>query len=222
MTIAGAALFGAGAFVGAWGGAALGAEPRGARIAVEPRAGASNPSGDSGELAAAAAELRAGLASLERALVELRTGAPPEREVLRGAEPATGAEDPPELAAALRELAAAIDALRVRSSGSSVAAHAPDRLDPVERRSAFELDALQSAGQRSREELDELVADFRRRHLAWTSQEVLERFGQPDGIFGFDGGANWDYALPLFDGGGFLQLTFRGDRLVHVQAHASR
>ena len=173
------------------------AADREARPALPASAAREVASGNE-ELAAALVELNLTLASL-RGVLERGPAALEPRDAGRtlvGQAPAPGTD---ELAASIQALAAA---LRDMPAGGSAPGTNGPLVIPgwVDRRTAFDTEALKriyrdDAGDRG-ERAEAAAREWRTRHLFWSKQDVLNRYGKPDDVYHDDGFIEWCYMLP--------------------------
>lgn len=190
VVLAGALLFGLGAFAGAWGGARFERSERAERVeSMAP----GDVADDSGELASAVGELRSVVASLRDAVDALRAERGAAAETPRVALAPTGAAPQgDELVRTLRELTAAVDALRESRRESRAA----QPLEPsrAELAAALRLPELRDAVRAKdtttfravREQILSKVG-------AWTYDDVLAAYGRPDAMMGNESFVTWSY-----------------------------
>jgi hypothetical protein len=172
------------------------------------------------EIATALVDLRRTLAALQSVL-ERNAAAPapaPDRRPVGGAEPAP---DSRELAASIESLARALRAMPAgRSSDAGDALVIPGWVD---REAAFDTAALRQL-YRTDEEGERAEAAARAwsaKHLFWTRQDVLDRYGKPDDVYRDDGFLVWRFHIAgdrewedfdfRFDGGSVARVDYEYD-----------
>ena len=157
---------------------------------------------------APANELAPSLSELARALEALRSTLeqhPPSPDAARAADPerepmtpASPARDDTDLVAALQALAASLRERDLGAPRKDGASSGPALVVPawVNREAAFA-----GFGMRQAQEADDDLAwdramdAFRKRHLFWTTQQVLDAYGKPDEIEVGDQYSTWTYRL---------------------------
>jgi hypothetical protein len=195
--LVGAVALVAGLFLGVW----LAGARSVARAAPGVGAPASVPATPT-DLAPVLAELAGVLADL-RATLAQRPAAPGSSEVpVREAVLAMPAPGDADLATALQALAASVRGLErgtERASGAN--AHAGLVVPAfVNRERAFAGVGLREAQDADDELAWERAMDaFRKRHLFWTTQQVLDAYGKPDEIEVGERTSTWSYRLPVED-----------------------
>lgn len=210
------ALCGLGAFAGTWAGSSARAEPPERATVIEPPRGSHARTSAADELSAAIAELRATVASLESALQRFASAEPLHDGAPRALDPsATRQGEGESIAGALRELATAIDTMRSRLALAPAPLRSRSISDPG---NAFGLDSAREAWQREdRTALAAALTALRRQHVAWSYEDALATYGQPDSIHDSSNSMLWSYAIPLADGRkDRVTLRFAQGLLVHV------
>jgi len=211
LVLAAAVALVAGTLLGAW----LASTRSAARV---PRA-AELPAPARDELAPVLAELARALVEL-RAVLATRPALPtpvsvaPAREV---ADPAARTSHDPDLAAALQALAASLRGLGRETGAVPGASGSSGLVVPtfVDRARAFSGVGLREAVEADDELAWERAMDaFRKKHLFWTTQQVLDAYGKPDEIEVGDQYSTWSYRLPVPPDGEDVYVFLLSDGLV--------
>ena len=192
------------------------AEPvRSAVSPVEVRAVEADGAVDAGELAAALVDLRMMLATLQGALERIAAAPAPAAD----RHPVGGDAAP----AGSRELAASIEALaralRTLPSGSSPAGGGGLVIPAwVDRKAAFDTAVVKQLYRtdNSGERAEAAAQAWRGKHLFWSRQEVLDRYGKPDEIYRDDGFLVWCYQVYGENESEDFDFLFDGESVARV------
>lgn len=223
LALVGAVALVVGVALGAW--FAGGPAPIPARSAPAPAAPGSN------ELAPALAELARALTDLRATLgVTLAPQPTPAHELVpvaatrESTTPVPSARDGAELAAALDRLAASLRALDLGALRGTPGDPGRRLVVPtwVNRTTAFVGSGLRQAVEAGDDMAWERTMDaFRKKHLFWTTQQVLDAYGKPDEIEVGEQHSSWTYRLPIADGDEEVYEFSFSDGLVYSVDYSS-
>jgi len=201
ILLASSALFVVGLFVGFGAAALLPSKPASATERGERAIGVLSPPGAaarSDALARALTELGVTLNEL-RAVLERSSSEPqPAPTLAPGRAPAVAAKPTPvtsDLAASMDALAAALRTLSQDGAGRGRTSRTLEAPAWVDRRVAFDTGTLRELCRTDEDgERTELaVQAWRKKHLFWTMQEILDHYGKPDEVSPDNGFVDWFY-----------------------------